>query len=97
MKRAKNSFWLDGGYDYESVQACPYHPTHDWWTFRMGDVVEHCYDPDEEMTICRACYVPRCGTGADDDRCTLWRHHATAHVLESGERVAMGHTLTGQP
>lgn len=94
--RAKTSFWLDGGYDFESVQACAHHPAHSWWTFRVGDVVENCYDPDERMTICRGCYVPRCGNTTDTDRCTLWRHHSTAHVLESGRREPMGFTLTGQ-
>ena len=93
--RAKNSFWLDGGYDYELVLACDHHPNHRWWTFRLGDVVEHCHNPDQSMTICKACYVPRCGSTADADRCTLWRHHETAHVLETGRREPMGTTLTG--
>ena len=37
---ATKPFWLDGGYDRESVEACPYHPAHRWWTFRLGDVIE---------------------------------------------------------
>jgi len=95
--RADTSFWLDGGYDFDAVQACPHHPAHSWWTFRMGDVVKYCHDPEERMTICRGCYVPRCGTTADADRCTLWRHHQTAHVLDSGQKVAHGSmTQTGQ-
>jgi hypothetical protein len=88
--RAKTSFWLDGGYDAVSVHGCPRHPRHDWWTFRLGDVVENCGNADELMTICRACYVPRCGTTADVDRCTLWRHHETEHVMESGATIAVG-------
>jgi hypothetical protein len=88
--KAKNSFWLDGGYDIELVAACPYHPHHKWWTFRLGDVVENCHNPDQLMTICKACYVPRCGTTADPDRCTLWRHHQTEHVKESGAMIAVG-------
>lgn len=93
--KAKTAFWLDGGYDIDLVAACPHHPSHRWWTFRIGDVVENCHDPDEMMTICRACYVPRCGTTDDADRCTLPRHHSTAHVLESGVAVPMGSTLEG--
>jgi hypothetical protein len=88
--RANVSFWLDGGYDFDSVQGCPYHPDHRWWTFRLGDVVANCHNPDELMTICRACYVPRCGTTDDSDRCTLWRHHQTAHVYESGKKEPVG-------
>jgi hypothetical protein len=88
---AKNSFWLDGGYDFELVQACPYHPTHKWWTFRLGDVVKYpSGDPDQLMTICSACYVPRCGSTDDVDRCTLWRHHQTEHVAESGAKEPIG-------
>jgi hypothetical protein len=87
---AKTSFWLDGGYDFENVMACPYHPEHRWWTFRVGDVVKNCGDPDERMTICRACYVPRCGSTGDVDRCKLWRHHETEHVYESGAKEAVG-------
>jgi hypothetical protein len=93
--KAHNSFWLDGGYDFESVQACVHHPSHKWQTFRVGDLVEHCYDPDERLTICVGCYVPRCGSTTDADRCTLWRHHQTAHVMESGAREPMGTALTG--
>ena len=88
--KAKGSFWLDGGYDIDLVMACAYHPTHRWWTFRVGDVVANCYNPNERMTICAACFVPRCGTTADKDRCTLWRHHESEHVYESGGREPVG-------
>ena len=86
---APHPFWLDGGYDFEAVEACPYHPEHHWITLRLGDVLlpRVVRDPDELMTICRGCYVPRCGTTGDRDRCMLWRHHAARHVLESGARV----------
>ena len=78
--KAKRSFWLDGGYDADAVAACPKAPEHEWWTFRIGDVVENRWNPDELMTICRACYVPRCGTTADEpDRCLRPRHHAEYH------------------
>ena len=80
--RSKGSFWLDGGYDFESVKACRHYPSHKWITLRMGDVLKHPWNPDELLTICAACYVPRCGTTADADRCTLWRHHETAHLFE---------------
>ena len=86
---APRPFWLDGGYDFESVRACPYHPEHYWVTLRLGDVLvpERVRDPDEQLTICRACYVPRCGATGDLDRCTLWRHHRVKHILESGTRL----------
>lgn len=89
---APHRFWLDGGYDRDSVYACPYHPQHEWWTFRLGDVLmpDACHEPDELMTICRACYAPRCGDTSDQDRCTLWRHHETEHVYESGAREPVG-------
>lgn len=94
---ASHTFWLDGGYDFESVQACPYHPEHRWLTVRLGDVLKPgaCRDPEERMTFCVACFVPRCGSTGDTDRCKLWRHHHTAHVFESGRVAAMGSTLTG--
>ena len=91
MPVAATSFWLDGGYDYELVQACRYHPAHAWVTLRMGDVLADPYDPDELLTICKACYVPRCGTTGDADRCTLWRHHKTEHVYESGAVEPVGY------
>lgn len=91
--KAKFSFWLDGGYDVELVIACPKHPAHGWWTFRVGDVLQHPYDPDELMTICRACYVPRCGTTGDPNRCTMWRHHETDHVYEDGTTEPVGGTV----
>lgn len=90
VRKAKRSFWLDGGYDIQLVMACPHHPNHRWWTFRVGDVVENCWNPDERMTICAACYVPRCGTTTDEDRCTLWRHHESEHVTEAGRREPVG-------
>lgn len=90
MSLAKTAFWLDGGYDFESVQACPYHPQHKWITLRLGDVLKHPGNPDERLTLCQVCYVPRCGSTGDHDRCTLWRHHRTAHVFESGAREPLG-------
>lgn len=84
---APHPFWLDGGYDRESVEACEYHPAHRWWVFRLGDVlVEHaCSDPDEMMVICRGCYVPRCGYTTEADPCILPRHHPELHLMASGE------------
>lgn len=88
--KTRHSFWLDGGYDFEDVRACPYHPTHKWVTLRLGDVLLDPRDPEERFTICQACYVPRCGYVGDRDRCTLWRHHRTEHVSESGVREPVG-------
>ena len=93
VTKATRPFWLDGGYDFENVQACQYHPDHKWITVRLGDVLEehaHGRNPDEKMTICAGCYAPRCGYVDDTDRCTLWRHHLTAHVYESGRKEAVG-------
>lgn len=88
--KAELPFWLDGGYDFEFVQACRYHPRHRWTTLRLGDVLERVREPDELLTICVACYVPRCGSVSDPNRCTLWRHHSTAHVYEDGTREPLG-------
>jgi len=91
-KKARSPFWLDGGYDRDSVEACPYHPDHRWWTFRVGDVLENCRNPDELMTICAACYVPRCGaTGDEPDRCTRPRHHADYHRSPVTGSEPVGH------
>jgi hypothetical protein len=91
MSKAKFSFWLDGGYDFELVMGCPKHPTHDWWTFRVGDVLKHPYNPDELMTICRSCYVPRCGSTVDEaNRCLMWRHHKSEHTYPNGAREPVG-------
>lgn len=84
---AKHPFWLDGGYDRESVEACPYHPAHRWWIFRIGDVLDCEFngrDPDERMVICQGCYVPRCGHTTEDDPCILPRHHPELHLTASG-------------
>jgi hypothetical protein len=85
-------FWLDGGYDFESVKACVYHPNHSWITIRLGDVLEpHAYrDPDELMIICKGCYVPRCGHSGDIDPCLMWRHHETNHRYASGRIEPVG-------
>jgi hypothetical protein len=90
--RAKNSFWLDGGYDRDLVEACRLHPLHDWWEFRLGDVVEHpSGSPDERMVICRVCYVPRCGHTGDADPCYLPRHHREPHAyFVSGKHEPVG-------
>jgi hypothetical protein len=90
MSKAKNSFWLDGGYDRDAVEACPYHPRHKWWEFRMGDVVQYCGDPDERMVICRGCYVPRCSSTQDPDPCILPRHHTEPHLTESRKMEPVG-------
>lgn len=93
MSKSKHTFWLDGGYDFDSVQACRYHPHHRWITVRLGDVIQEeglHGNEDEMMTFCQACYAPRCGTTVDADRCTLWRHHATEHVYESGVHEPVG-------
>lgn len=81
-KLAKHTFWLDGGYDIEAVTACPKHPYHDWWTFRLGDVLEPTAirNPDEMMVICRHCYVPRCGATDDPTPCLKHRHHRGDHA-----------------
>jgi hypothetical protein len=52
---APHTFWLDGGYDRPSVEACPYHPAHKWWTFRLGDVLQAgvTNQPNELMVICQ--------------------------------------------
>jgi hypothetical protein len=83
---ATRTFWLDGGYDRDAVEACPYHPFHNWWEFRLGDVVEshRLRDPDERMVICRGCYVPRCGHTTETDPCVLPRHHPELHLMASG-------------
>lgn len=87
MSLAPAPFWLDGGYDEASVQACPKHPLHDWWVFRLGDVLD-CErtgrNPDERMVICRSCYVPRCGHTTEPDPCILPRHHRCLHLTASG-------------
>lgn len=90
--KAKSSFWLDGGYDREFVEACRYHPFHQWWEFRVGDVIESTSgNPDERMVICRACYVPRCGHTNDPDPCTLPRHHTEPHHFAlSNKREPVG-------
>lgn len=83
--KAAHPFWLDGGYDRESVEACPYHPRHNWIVLRLGDVLENPYDPDERMCICSGCFAPRCGYTTEEDPCILPRHHDELHLTASGE------------
>lgn len=91
---ASRAFWLDGGYDRDSVDACPYAPSHKWWEFRLADVLEPClvHDEDELMCICQGCYVPRCGHvqfkgehgwERTSDPCVLPRHHEGHHLPAS--------------
>lgn len=88
---AKNSFWLDGGYDRESVEACKYHPNHKWIVLRLSDVLENPIDPEAHMVICQNCYVPRCGYSDDQDPCMLPRHHNLEnHRYASGRIEPIG-------
>lgn len=89
---ARRPFWLDGGYDRASVDACPRAPAHSWWEFRLGDVLAEggMHDPDERFVICRACYVPRCGPTVDSDPCLLPRHHREAHLFAHHPRTLVG-------
>lgn len=85
--KAAQPFWLDGGYDRDAVEACPHHPTHKWWEFRIGDVID-CErsgrNPDECMVICQGCYVPRCGYTTEANPCMLPRHHRELHLFADG-------------
>lgn len=83
--KAAHPFWLDGSYDRESVEACHYHPAHNWITLRLGDVLENPRDPDERMVICSGCFAPRCGYSTEADPCILPRHHRELHLSASGE------------
>lgn len=83
---APHPFWLDGGYDRDAVEACPYHPFHHWIVLRLGDVLEPdaCRDPDERMVICSGCYVPRCGHSDELNPCLWPRHHHVDPSLQDG-------------
>lgn len=87
---ALHPFWLDGGYDRDSVEACEYHPDHRWRVLRLGDVLANPRDPDERMVICVGCYVPRCGYSTDADPCMEPRHHPGNHRYESGKIEPIG-------
>ena len=83
-------FWLDGGYDRELVEGCRLHPDHGWITLRLGDVFGEDYRwPDDKMTVCKVCAVPRCG-GSELDECDLPRHHTEDHLTPSGESWPVG-------
>jgi hypothetical protein len=92
LSKAAAPFWLDGGYDFDCVQACRHHPTHHWITLRLGDVLENPGNPSETIVICAACFVPRCVNvrGRDKERCTMWRHHATDHLYLDGKTEPIG-------
>jgi len=85
---ARHPFWLDGGYDRDSVEACHYHPAHKWRIFRIGDIIDCAppsgRDPEERMVFCQGCYVPRCGYTTESDPCVLPRHHHELHLAASG-------------
>lgn len=94
MSRAPDSFWLDGSYDRDLVEACRHHPDHRWIVLRLGDVIEGYRWPDELMVICQACYVPRCGHTNDPDPCLSPRHHREPHWFASGREESVGGYLT---
>ncbi len=81
---ARDRPWLDGGYDRDVVEACRYHPDHAWIVQRVGDMRQHAYDPDELLTVCRGCLVPRCGYTLETNPCMLPRHHREPHRLLDG-------------
>jgi hypothetical protein len=84
MNKAKHSFWLDGGYDRELVEACRHHPAHRWIVLRLGEVLQNASDPDELHVICQGCYVPRCGHSTETNPCILPRHHECLHLHADG-------------
>lgn len=88
---AGHPFWLDGGYDRDAVEACPYHPFHRWWVFMLKEVLAHPGNPNEHMVICRGCFVPRCGHSYEQNPCLLPRHHEEDHWtpiwVEGNERT----------
>lgn len=92
LKLATQPFWLDGGYDRDAVEACPHHPEHRWWTFKLSEVLEPgCMsNPDELMVICQGCYVPRCGHTNDPNPCMLPRHHEEPHRYADGSQRMVG-------
>lgn len=92
MELAPCPFWLDGGYDREAVEACPYHPEHRWWTFKLGEVLKPgaTANPNELMVICQGCYVPRCGHTTDTNPCMLPRHHEEPHDQADGTSRTVG-------
>lgn len=83
-------FWLDGGYDRDLVEGCRLHPNHGWKTLRLGDILGEEYRwPEEPMTVCRVCGVPRCG-GSEFDECDLPRHHREDHWVATSETWPIG-------
>lgn len=97
MSRAARPFWLGGEYD-EAAQACPARRAtgrHAWVTLRLAEVLVEWDDPDELFTICKACYVPRCGYTADRPRCILGRHHVGDHNPQFDEPPLL--TSSGPP
>jgi hypothetical protein len=92
MALATRPFWLDGGYDRDAVEACPCHPDHRWWTFKLSEVLEpgRMHNPNELMVICRGCYVPRCGHSTDTNPCMSPRHHEEPHRYVDGTRREIG-------
>ena len=95
MSEGTAKFWLDGGYDRELVEACRLHPDHGWETLRLGDILRPDelppHSPDEPMTVCRVCGVPRCGE-SDFADCNLPRHHPEDHLTKSGVTWPIGGT-----
>ena len=83
-KPARSKPWLDGGYDRDEVEACRYHPDHAWIVQRVGAMVEYPRDPDELLTVCRGCLVPRCGYTEETNPCILPRHHRERHLYLDG-------------
>lgn len=82
--QADRPFWLGGGEDRDAAEACRYAPEHRWASFPVGEMLQHellaelDIDPTEELTICRACYVPRCTALAlrsTEDRCIRAMNH----------------------
>ena len=76
--------FLDGGYDRELVEDCEYHPAHNWTVIRVGDAKPHTVNPDERLTMCRGCFVPRCGDTEEANPCVLPRHHRERHLYADG-------------
>jgi hypothetical protein len=88
--KAAKPFWLDGGYDRTSVEACPYHPRHYWQVFRVKDIMSSREDSSEWIVLCKGCYAVRCDGADEPDPCIYPRHHTEPHLTQKRHSWPVG-------
>ena len=85
QSQAPYPFWLEGPLDWASVEACKYHPRHNWTVIDLREALQN--PLNELIVMCKGCYVLRCKASHKGSRCIFARDHGGHHMTESRQVI----------